>query len=136
MDQFPEKHVVAMELRGYGDSYKPTSIRNYRVNFLVEDVQEVMEGLGYDQGIVVGHDWGGILAWSFAHMYPHMVSRLAILNCPHPRLYQVSEWMKLMINFCCCRRTSPSPNFSRAGTSWPFRCPISQREWLRTMTVP
>lgn len=76
--------VVALDQRGYNDSDKPRDRRAYRMNELVEDVHGVIQGLGYERCILVGHDWGGAVAWNFAYAYPEMVERLIVLNLPHP----------------------------------------------------
>ncbi|MEA5504280.1 alpha/beta hydrolase [Halotia wernerae UHCC 0503] len=76
--------VVALDLRGYNDSDKPKEQSAYVMDEFVKDVKGVIEGLGYDKCILVGHDWGGAIAWSFAYAHPEMVERLIILNLPHP----------------------------------------------------
>ena len=76
--------VVAPDLRGYNDSDKPASQSAYVMNELVQDVEGIISGLGYEKCVLVAHDWGGGIAWSFAYNYPHMVERLIIMNCPHP----------------------------------------------------
>lgn len=76
--------VVAPDLRGYNDSDKPQTTVAYRMNELIEDVKGIIEGLGYDRCVLVGHDWGGAVAWSFAYAYPEMVEKLVVLNIPHP----------------------------------------------------
>ncbi len=83
--EFAQDHkVVALDLRGYNDSDKPTDPAAYRMSELVQDVKDVITGLGYDQCVLVGHDWGGGIAWSFAETFPAMVSQLIVLNIPHP----------------------------------------------------
>jgi pimeloyl-ACP methyl ester carboxylesterase len=77
--------VVAIDQRGYNLSDKPKGVENYDVKFLVGDVAAVIKHLGRDKAIVVGHDWGGLVAWSFAMAVPQMVEKLIILNLPHPR---------------------------------------------------
>lgn len=77
--------VVAIDQRGYNLSDKPKGVENYDVRFLVGDVAAVIKHLGRDKAIVVGHDWGGMVAWSFAMSKPEMVDKLIILNLPHPR---------------------------------------------------
>jgi epoxide hydrolase 4 len=76
--------VVALDLRGYNDSDKPEGVSAYAMDELIKDVEGVIKGLGYDSCILVGHDWGGAIAWDFAYAYPQMVERLIILNMPHP----------------------------------------------------
>ena len=83
--EFAKDHkVVAIDLRGYNDSDKPDDKEAYVMAEFIADVKGVIEGLGYSQCILVGHDWGGAIAWSFAYAYPNLVQKLIILNLPHP----------------------------------------------------
>jgi pimeloyl-ACP methyl ester carboxylesterase len=75
---------VAIDLRGYNLSDKPKGVDNYAMGALVGDVAAVIKHLGRDKAIVVGHDWGGAISWSFALARPEMLDRLIILNVPHP----------------------------------------------------
>jgi len=77
--------VVAIDQRGYNLSDKPAGVENYDVRLLVGDVIAVIRHLGQPKAIVVGHDWGGVVAWQVAMNVPQMVDRLIILNLPHPR---------------------------------------------------
>lgn len=76
--------VVALDLRGYNDSDKPQNQSAYVMDEFVRDVEGVIKGLGYDKCVLVGHDWGGAIAWVFAYAHPEMVERLIVLNLPHP----------------------------------------------------
>lgn len=76
--------VVALDLRGYNESDKPQEQSAYTMSELVKDVEGVIQGLGYDRCVLVGHDWGGAIAWCFAYAHPEMVERLIVLNLPHP----------------------------------------------------
>jgi pimeloyl-ACP methyl ester carboxylesterase len=78
--------VVAPDLRGYNDTDKPR--KGYDVPTLLKDIAGLIKGLGQEQAIIVGHDWGGGLAWAFAIYYPYMTSRLIAMNAPHPRAMQ------------------------------------------------
>ena len=80
-----DHHVVAFDLRGYNESDKPKGVDSYRMPRLVEDVAAVISHFGHERAVVVGHDWGGAIAWSFAMARPAMVERLVVLNLPHPR---------------------------------------------------
>lgn len=80
----PTHKVVALDLRGYNDSDKPTNPAAYKMPEFIQDVHDVITGLGYERCILVGHDWGGAIAWSFAYAYPERVERLIVLNMPHP----------------------------------------------------
>jgi epoxide hydrolase 4 len=75
---------VALDLRGYNDSDKPTGIEAYRLETLVEDVRGALSALGHDRMVLVGHDWGGAIAWAFAYAYPELLQSLVVLNMPHP----------------------------------------------------
>lgn len=77
-------HAVAPDLRGYNLSDKPADVRAYRAPALVADVDALVRGLGHEQCVLVGHDWGGALAWSYAIAHPQRVAKLVILNAPHP----------------------------------------------------
>jgi epoxide hydrolase 4 len=76
--------VVAVDLRGYNDSEKPPDKSAYVMAEFVKDVKGVIQGLGYESCILVGHDWGGAIAWSFVYDYPQMVDKLIVMNLPHP----------------------------------------------------
>ena len=75
---------VAIDLRGYNLSDKPKGVDDYAMDILVGDVVAVIKHLGRERAIVVGHDWGGAIAWSFAMARPEMLDRLIIMNVPHP----------------------------------------------------
>ena len=77
--------VVAIDQRGYNLSDKPAGVANYDVRLLVGDVMAVIKHLGQQKAVVVGHDWGGMVAWQLAMNVPEVVDRLIILNLPHPR---------------------------------------------------
>ncbi len=85
IEAFSSTHkVVAIDLRGYNDSDKPKAKSAYALSELIEDVAGVIRALGYEKCTLVGHDWGGAIAWSFAYAYPQMLDRLIVLNLPHP----------------------------------------------------
>jgi pimeloyl-ACP methyl ester carboxylesterase len=76
--------VVAPDMRGYNLSDKPPGVRAYRVELLARDVERLIVACGERTAVVVGHDWGAIVAWIAAMRNPGRVGRLAILNVPHP----------------------------------------------------
>jgi pimeloyl-ACP methyl ester carboxylesterase len=76
--------VVAPDMRGYNLSDKPAGVANYTVEVLADDVAQLIEALGETSATVIGHDWGGMVAWWFAMRHPRHLERLVILNCPHP----------------------------------------------------
>ncbi len=76
--------VVAVDLRGYNLSDKPDRPEAYQMSEFIADIQGLIRGLGYEDCILVAHDWGGAIAWNFAYAYPEMVEKLIVLNIPHP----------------------------------------------------
>jgi outer membrane protein assembly factor BamB len=76
--------VVAIDQRGYNQSDQPTGVENYSLDKLVEDVRNVILHFKREQAIIIGHDWGGMVAWQFAMAHPTMTDQLVILNLPHP----------------------------------------------------
>ena len=77
--------VAAIDQRGYNRSGKPKGLENYAIPKLVSDVAAVIRDMGEKKAVIVGHDWGGMVAWSFAMSKPEMTDRLAVLNLPHPK---------------------------------------------------
>ncbi|HEY9847425.1 MAG TPA: alpha/beta hydrolase, partial [Candidatus Caenarcaniphilales bacterium] len=76
--------VVALDLRGYNESDKPQDPSAYEMDEFIMDVEGVIRELGYESCVLVGHDWGGAIAWNFAYAHPEMVDKLIVLNLPHP----------------------------------------------------
>ncbi|HET7787777.1 MAG TPA: alpha/beta hydrolase [Myxococcales bacterium] len=76
--------AVAPDLRGYGGSDKPRGVEQYRIEKLAQDVADLVAALGRERADLVGHDWGGAVAWRVAMWHPARVRKLAILNSPHP----------------------------------------------------
>jgi pimeloyl-ACP methyl ester carboxylesterase len=74
--------AVAVDLRGYGDSDKPP--RGYDGWTLAGDVAGLIRALGERSAAIVGHDWGGVLAWTVAALHPRLVRCIAPLAAPHP----------------------------------------------------
>lgn len=76
--------AVAPDMRGYNESDKPDGVASYDLENLAGDVAGLVRALGREKAIVVGHDWGAVVAWGFAMLHPELLERLAILNVPHP----------------------------------------------------
>ncbi len=76
--------VLAPDQRGYNLSSKPVGVASYRIETLVDDVIGLIEGAGRERAILVGHDWGGAVAWWAAHTRPERVEKLAVFCVPHP----------------------------------------------------
>ncbi|WP_077291168.1 alpha/beta fold hydrolase [Roseibium algicola] len=85
MDDLAADHrVAAMDLRGFNLSSQPTSPDAYEIDKLIADVEAVIDDLGGAPVTLIGHDWGGFLAWHVAMQRPELISRLVIVNIPHP----------------------------------------------------
>jgi epoxide hydrolase 4 len=80
--------VLAPDQRGYNTSDKPEAIASYALDVLAADVVGLIDAAGWNSASLVGHDWGGIVAWWTALRHPGRVDRLAILNAPHPVAFQ------------------------------------------------
>jgi len=82
-----ECHAVAPDMRGYNLSSKPDGLTAYRMRHLAGDIKALLGALGHERMVLVGHDWGGAVAWATAIMYPEIVDRLVIMNAPHPAIF-------------------------------------------------
>ena len=113
--------VVAPDLRGYNLSDAPTDVDAYRMDLLTEDVQRLLAHFGRERGVIIGHDWGGVIAWRFAMDYPASVERLVVMNAPHPE--RMAEAF------------GGRPNLRQIGRSWymfAFQIPWLPERWLAT----
>lgn len=75
--------VVAPDQRGYNLSSKPKGVKAYRIENLVVDIVALIQQLSAQKVILVGHDWGGGIAWELAGQHPELIEKLIILNMPH-----------------------------------------------------
>ncbi|HYC57189.1 MAG TPA: alpha/beta hydrolase [Candidatus Binatia bacterium] len=80
--------AIAPDMRGYNTSEKPAGVTSYDIDTLVSDVAGIIDHAGADKACIVGHDWGGIVAWYVAMHRPERVDRLVIVNSPHPATYR------------------------------------------------
>src|SRR5262245_23580218 len=79
--------AIAPDQRGYGDTDAPAEIGAYSMHHLVGDLTGLLDALDIEQAVVVGHDWGGIVAWQMALLAPHRVAGVVGVNTPYfPRL--------------------------------------------------
>jgi len=88
LEEFARDHrVVAPDMRGYNLSSKPAEVGAYAIRHLVEDLRQLAEHLGAERFVLVGHDWGGVAAWAFALAHPERLTKLVIVNAPHPGVF-------------------------------------------------
>ncbi len=115
--------AVAPDMRGYNLSSKPSDIEKYHVKYLIEDLRALAKHLGHEKLIMVGHDWGGAVAWSAAIRHPELVEKLVIINSPHPAVFarellnnpdqqKASQYM-LMLRSAEAERVLSENNFTR-----------------------
>lgn len=85
LSEFSRDHqAVALDMRGFNLSDKPAEVKDYRAKYLVADLRQLILALGHTRCVLVAHDWGGAAAWNLAAEHPAMVSKLVIINSPHP----------------------------------------------------
>ena len=83
-------HVVMPDLRGFAGSDLPQDVEEYKTELLVDDIFALAEALGVEEFALVGHDWGGAIAWAAALRGDPRLTRLGIVNSPHPVIFQKS----------------------------------------------
>lgn len=90
--------ALAPDLRGYNLSDKPTGVNAYRLDKLLADVLGLIQQAGAERVALVGHDWGGVIAWHLAMHDPQVIDKLIILNAPHPAAYrrELRSWKQLL----------------------------------------
>jgi len=87
--EFGRDHqAVAPDMRGYNLSSKPAEVEAYQMRNLVEDVRALAAKFGRKRFVLVGHDWGGAVAWAYALAHPVSLEKLVIINAPHPGIFQ------------------------------------------------
>lgn len=80
--------VWAPNLRGYGHTDRPEGVKSYAIDLLEGDITDLIDASGAKSVLLVGHDWGGMLAWSYAMHGTRPIERLVVMNCPHPALFE------------------------------------------------
>lgn len=103
-------HVVVPDQRGYNLSARPPGVQSYNIGRLTADVLDLIHACGRERAVIIGHDWGGVVAWGFAMRYPAATDRLIVMNAPHPAVF--------------CARSRPTPRNGSSPGIWPgFKCP-------------
>lgn len=82
--------LIMPDQRGFGDSDRPQEVEAYATDTLIADIFALADALGIERFALVGHDWGGAIAWAAAIKGDPRVERLAIVNSPHPLIFQKS----------------------------------------------
>jgi pimeloyl-ACP methyl ester carboxylesterase len=84
--------AVALDQRGYSPRARPGRMQAYRMPQLVADVVAVADRLGAGRVHLVGHDWGGVVAWNLAGWHPERVRTLTVVSTPHPKAFAWALW--------------------------------------------
>lgn len=86
--------VWAPDLRGYGGTTRPIGIDAYRIESLMDDVTTLVDAAQAQRVILIGHDWGGVIAWYYAMRHADRVEALISVNAPHPACFEreVRRW--------------------------------------------
>ncbi|TCO64300.1 alpha/beta fold hydrolase [Actinocrispum wychmicini] len=113
--------AVAVDLRGYGDSDKPP--RGYDAWTLAGDAGGLVKALGERKAHIVGHGWGGLLAWTVAAIHPRLVHSIAAVSAPHPLA------LRREIRRTSLRRR-PNNQARAIGTLFRGQLPIAPERWL------
>ena len=139
--EFSRDHmVVAPNLRGFPPSDQPEAVEAYAMPRSLGDVHALLRYFGRERCILVGHDWGGYVAWVFASAYPGRVERLIILNAPHPAMFlrevRTSAAQIHASQYERGKNTAPAPypswyNYTRAD---PIKVPSSISDATRMET--
>lgn len=100
------KRAVAPDLRGFGESDKPTSVEDYAITKSIADLVAILDTLGVERADVVAHDWGAGVAWAFASLVPDRVERLVVMSVGHPNTrrersleQREKAWYQLLFQF-------------------------------------
>jgi pimeloyl-ACP methyl ester carboxylesterase len=115
-------HLIMPDQRGFGASDQPQEPAAYKTDIVVDDVFDLVTALGVEQFALVGHDWGGAAAWAAALRGDPRLKRLAIINAPHPVIFQKSlienEDQRLASQYITAFRV---PGFDKAVEAMGFR---------------
>lgn len=79
--------MVALDLKGFGDSDKPLWRSSYRVDVIVNEITQLITALGVSNCTVIGHDLGAMLGWYLVHQAPDVFDKFVAVSCPHPNIY-------------------------------------------------
>jgi pimeloyl-ACP methyl ester carboxylesterase len=94
-------HVIAPDMRGYNTSDQPEPISPYRADELVKDIVGLLDYFKAQKAYVIGHDWGGVVAWELAMAHPERVEKMVVVNSPHPDAF----FYKLLSSFSQLRKS-------------------------------
>ena len=154
LDEFGQDYqAVALDMRGYNLSSKPTDVAAYHAKHLIEDLRCLIEYLGHKTCVLVAHDWGGAVAWTFAASHPEYVEKLVIINAPHtatfarelthnPAQQAASQYM-LLFRMDKAERVMTENNYARlvamlqsAGSNGEWLTEDDKERYLKAWSQP
>jgi pimeloyl-ACP methyl ester carboxylesterase len=138
--------AAAPDLRGYNLSEKPAAVEAYRAKHLVADVLALAAHYTKDKFVLVAHDWGGAVAWGLAISHPERLSKLVMLNSPHPYVFwrelcnnpaqqKASEYM-LLFRLAKAERVLSENGYARLLAWFPGLDPDYRRELIEAWSQP
>jgi pimeloyl-ACP methyl ester carboxylesterase len=137
--EFSRDHMVmAPNLRGFAPSVQPDAVDAYAMPRSLDDVHALLRHVGRERCILVGHDWGGYVAWVFASAYPRHVERLIILNAPHPTIFlrevrnNAAQIQALQYERDYNTAAAPYPSWYNYYRADPIKVPASIADVART----
>ena len=111
-------HVLAPDQRGYGGSSRPEAVEDYDIHALTADLVALLDDVGADRGVFVGHDWGASVVWNTAQLHPDRVLAVAGLSVPpipRPRMPPTEAFRKFGDDFYILRYQKPGPADAELG---------------------
>lgn len=78
---------MALDLKGFGDSDKPTNKRSYNIEVLIDEIKQFISTFGVDNCSIIGHDLGGLLGWYIVTLHRDIIDKFIAISSPHPNLY-------------------------------------------------
>lgn len=144
----PDHLAVAPDLRGCNLSSKPSKVSDYETCEMVEDVRQLADRLGAERFVLVGHDVGGAVAWSFALHHPDRLDALIVLDTPHPAPFHLAltgdpEQQQASAYMCVARRPDAAEIFAaddckalRESLAEPFIDAADLRVYVRSWNEP
>ncbi len=134
-------HCVAPNLRGYERSSAPAGVEAYRAKHLVADIAALIQLQGAPIDLLVGHDWGGAIAWNLAALRPELMRRLLIINAPHPAAFlrelrdsPLQQAASAYMNFLCRPDAAALLAENDFARLWPFFENMGGNTWLDAPT--
>ena len=154
LDEFSQDYqAVALDMRGYNLSSKPTDVAAYHAKHLIEDLRCLIEYLGHKTCVLVAHDWGGAVAWTFAASHPEYVEKLVIINAPHAAMFarelthnpaqQAASQYMLLFRMDKAERVMTENNYARlvamlqsAGSNGEWLTEDDKERYLKAWSQP